>query len=147
MYISIALDLDKIFINLILISSVQSLNHVPLFATSWTAACQASLFITNPQSLCKLMSIETVMPSKDLILCCPLVLPPSVFPSIRVFSNESVLRTTWPKYWCFNSACHSKEYSGLVSFRIDCFDFLAVQGTLKSLLQHHYSKASAFSLL
>ena len=88
MYISIALDLDKIFINLILISSVQSLNHVPLFATSWTAACQASLFITNPQSLCKLMSIETVMPSKDLILCCPLVLPPSVFPSFRVVSKS-----------------------------------------------------------
>ena len=109
--------------------------------TPWTAALHASLSITNSRSLLKLMSIELVMPSNHLILCHPLHLLPSVFPSIRDFSNESVLRFRWPKYWSF-SISSSKEYSGLISFRIDWFDLLAVQGTLKSLLQHHSSKAS-----
>ena len=108
----------------------------------WTAACQASLSITNSWSLLKLMSIESVMPHNYLILCCPL-LPPSFFPSIRVFSNQSVLRIRWPKYWSFSfSISLSNEYSGLISFRIDWLDLLAVQGTLESLLQHHRSKAS-----
>ena len=125
------------------ISSVQSLSHVRLFATSWTAAHQASLSITNSWSLLKLMSIKSVMPSSHLILCRPLLLLPSVFPSIRVFSNESALRMRWPKYWSFNfSISPSNEHSGLISFRIDWLDLLAVQGTLKSLLQHHSSKAS-----
>ena len=111
-------------------------------ATPWTAACQAFLFITSSQSLLKLMSIESVIPSSHLILCHSLLLP-SVFPSIRVFSNESVLHISWPKYWCFSfSISPSSEYSGLISFRIDWLDVLAVQGTLKSLLQHHSSKAS-----
>ena len=110
-------------------------------ATSWTAARQASLFITNARSLLKLMPIELVMPSKDLILCRPLLLLSSIFPSIRVFSNESVLRIRWLKYWSV-SISPSNEYSGLISFRIDWFDLLAVQGTLKRLLQHHSSKAS-----
>jgi len=122
--------------------SVQLLSSVWLFATPWTAACQASLSITNSQSLLKLMSIESVMPSNHLILCHPLLLP-SIFPSIRIFSNESLLPIRWPKYWSFNcSISPSNEYSGLISFRIDWFDLLAVQGTLKSLLQHHSSKAS-----
>ena len=122
-------------------SSVQSLSHVWLFATQWTAAHQASLSITNPQSFLKFMSMESVMPSNHLILCCPILLLPSIFPSIRAFSNESVLRIRWPKYWSFSiSPCN--EHSGLTSFRIDWFDLLAVQGTLKSLLQHHSSKAS-----
>ena len=109
----------------------------------WTAACQASLSITNSQSLLKLMFIESVMPSSHLILCRPLLLPPSIFPSIRVFSNESVLPIRWPKYWSFSfSISPPNEYSGLISFRIDWFDLLAVQGTLKSLLQHHGSKAT-----
>ena len=113
--------------------------------TSWTAARQASLSITNSQSLLKHMSIESVNPSNHLILCCPLILPPSIFPSIRVFSNASVLHIRWPKYWSFSfSITPSNEYSGLISFRIDCLDLLAVQGTLKSLLQHHSSKASIF---
>ena len=108
--------------------------------TPWTAARQASLSITNSQSLLKLMSIESVMPSNHLI-CCPLVLLPSIFPRIRVFSNESVLRIRWPKYWSFSfSISPSNEHSGLISFRIDWFDLLAVKGTLKSLLQHHSSK-------
>ena len=125
------------------VCSVQSLNHVQLFATPWTTACQASLSITNSQSLLKLMSIELVMPSNHLILCHPLFLPPSIFPSIRVFSNESVLRIRWPKYWNFNfSISSSNEYSGLISFRMDWLDLLVVQETLKSLLQHHSSKAS-----
>ena len=125
------------------ISSVQSLSRVQLFATPWTAARQASLYITNSCSLLKLMSIESVMPSSYLILCCPLLLLPSIFPSIRVFSNESVLRIRWPKYWSFSfSASPSNEYSGLISFRIDQLDLLAVQGTLKSVFQHHSSKAS-----
>ena len=125
-------------------SSVQSLSHVQLFATPWTAAHQASLVsITNFWSLLKLMSIELVMPSNHLILCHPLLLPPSIFPSIKVFSNESVLHIRWPKYWCFSfSISPSNEYSGLISFRMDWLDLLAVQGTLKSLLQHHSSKAS-----
>ena len=122
-------------------SSVQSLSHVRLFATPWTAAFQASLSITNSWSLLKLMSIESVIPSNHLVLCCPLLLPPSIFPSIRVFSNESVLLIRWPKYWSF-SISPSNECSGLISFRMDWLDLLAVQGTLKSLLQHHSSKAS-----
>ena len=124
-------------------SSVQSFHRVQLFTTPWTAACQASLFITNSRSLLKLMSIESVMPSNHLILCHPLLLLPSIFPSIRVFSNESVLPIRWPKYWrvSFNIS-PSNEYSGLIFFRMDWLDLLAVQGTLKSLLQHHSSKAS-----
>ena len=126
------------------ISSVQSLSHVLLFATPWTVACQASLSITNSQSLLKLMSIDSVMPSKHLILCRPLLLA-SIFPSIRVFSSESVLHIRWPKYWSFSfSISPSSEYSGLISFRIDWLDLLAVQGTLKSLLQHHSSSALSF---
>ena len=125
------------------ILSVQSLSHVRLFVTPWTAARQASLSITNSQSLLKLMSITSVMPSNHLILCYPLLLPPSVFPSIRVLSNESALRIRWPKYWSFSfSISPSNEYSGLISFRMDWLDLLAVQGTLKSLFQHHSSKAS-----
>ena len=108
----------------------------------WTAADQASLFIINYWSLLKLMSIKSVMPSNHLILCHPLLLPPSVFPSIRIFSNESILCIGWPKYWSFSIISPSYEYSGLISFRMDWLDFLAVQGTLKSLLQHHSSKAS-----
>ena len=114
-------------------------------ATPWTAARQASLSITNSRSLLKLMSIELVMPSNHLILCCPLLLPPSTFPSIRVFSNESVLRIRWPKYWSFSfSISRFNKYSGLISFRMDWLDLLAVRGTLKSLVQHHSSKASTF---
>ena len=124
-------------------SSVQSLSRVRFFATPWTAACQASLFITNSQSLPKLMPIESVMPSNHLILCWPLFLLPSIFPSIRVFSNDSVLRIRWPKYWSFSfNISPSNEHPGLTSFRMDWLDLLAVQGTLKSLLQHHSSKAS-----
>ena len=111
--------------------------------TPWTAAHQAPLSSTISQSLLKFMSIESVMPSNHFILCCPLLLPPSIFPSIRVFSNELVLRIRWPKYWSFSfSISPSNEYSGLISFRMDWFVLLAVQGTLKSLLQHHSSKAS-----
>ena len=124
-------------------SSVQLLSHVQLFVTPWTAGCLASLPITNSQSLLKLMSIELVMPSNHLILCCPLLFPPSIFPSIRVFSNEAVLHIRWPKNWHFSfSISPSNEYSGLISFRMDWLDLLAVQRTLKSLLQHHSSKAS-----
>ena len=126
-----------------LFSSVQSLSHVQLFATPWTAACWASLSITNSRSLLKLVSIESVMPSNHLTLCGPLFLPPSIFPSIRVFSNESVLHITWPKYWSFSfNISPSDEYSGLLSFRMDWLDLLAVLRTLKSLLQHHSSKTS-----
>ena len=122
---------------------VQSLNHIQLFATTWTAAHQASLSFIISRSLLKLMSIESVMPSNYLILCHPLLFLPSIFPSIRVFSNESVLCIKWPKYWSFSfNISPSKEYSRLISFRMDWFDLLAVQGTLKSLLQHHSSKAS-----
>ena len=111
--------------------------------TPWTAARQSSLSITNSQSLLKLMSIEPVMPSNHLILCCPLLLPPSIFPSIRVFSNESVLRIRWPKYWSFSfNVSPSNEHPGLISFRMDWLDLLAVQETLKSLFQHHSSKVS-----
>ena len=123
--------------------SVQSLSHVQLFETPWTAVRQAFLSIINSRSLLKLMSIEVVKTFNNLILCCPLVLPPSIFPSIRVFSEESVLRIRWPKYWSFSfSISLSNEYSGLISFRMDWLDLLAVQGTLKSLLQHHSSKTS-----
>ncbi|KAB0337006.1 hypothetical protein FD755_025778 [Muntiacus reevesi] len=123
--------------------SVQSLSHIRLFVTPWTAAQQASLSITNSWSLLKLMTIESVMPSNYLILCRSLLLSPSIFPSIRVFSNESVLCIRWPKYWRFSfSISPSNEYSGLISIRIDWFDLLAVQGILKSLLQHHGSKTS-----
>ena len=124
-------------------SSLQSLSCVRLFATPWTAACQVSLSITNSRRSPKLMSIESVMPSNHLILCCPLLLLPSIFPSIRVFSNESVLFIRWPKYWSFSfSISPSNKHPGLISFRTDWLDFLEVQGTLKSLLQHHSSKAS-----
>ena len=113
----------------------------PTLCDPWTAARQTSLSITSSQSLVKLMSIQSVMPSNHLILCCPLLLPPSIFPSIRVFSNKLVLHITWPKYWSF-SFSPSNEYSGLISFRINWLDLLAVQGTLKSLLHYHRSKAS-----
>ena len=138
-YISSAIAL---LIPLSLFSLVQSLR---LFATPWTAAYQASLSITNSRSLLKLISIESVMPSNHLILCRPLLLLPSIFPSIKVFSNESVLCIRWPKYWSFSfSISPSNEYSGLISFKIDWLDFLAVQGTLKSLLQYHNSSALSF---
>ena len=124
-------------------SSVQLLSRVQLFATPWTAARQASLSITNSWSLLKHISIESVMPSNHLILCHPLLLLPSTFPSIRVFSNESVLHIRWPKYGSFGfSISPSNEYSGLISFGMDWLDLLAIQGTLQSLLQHHSSKAS-----
>ena len=123
--------------------AVQSLSHVQLFVTQWTAAHQASLSITSSQSLFKLMSSESVMPSNHPVLCCPLLFLPSIFPRIRVFSKESVLYSRWPKYWSFTfNISPSNEYSGLISFRMDWLDVLAVQGTLKSLLQHHSSKAS-----
>ena len=123
--------------------SVQSLSCVQLFVTPWTTACQALLSSTNSGSLLNIMSIELVIPSNYLILCHPLLLPPSNFPIIRVFSNESVLCIRWPKYWSFSfSISPSSEYLGLISFRINWFDLLAVQGTLKSLLQHYSSKAS-----
>ena len=122
---------------------IQSLSYVQLFVTPWTAARQDSLSFTISWSLRQLMSTESVMRSNHLVLCHPLVLLPSIFLSIRVFSNESALRIRWPKYWSFSfSTSPSNEYSGLISFRIDWFDLLAVQGTLKSLLQHHSSKAS-----
>ena len=123
--------------------AVQSLSHVWLFATPQTTACQASLSITNSHSSLRLMSIESVMPSNPLSLCCPLLLLPSIFPIIRVLSNESVLRIRWPKYWTFSfNICPSNEYSRLISFRIDWLDILEVQGTVKSLLQYHNLKAS-----
>ena len=123
-------------------SSVQ-FSHVRLFATSWTAACQASLWITSSRSLLKLMPTKLVMSSNHLILCHPLLLLPSIFPSIRVFSSESALQYRWPKYWNFSfNISPSNEHLGQISFRIDWLDFFAVQGTLKSLLQHHSSKAS-----
>ena len=124
-------------------SSVQLLSRIRLFATPWIAACQASLSITNSWSLFKLMFIESVMPSSHLILCRPLLLLPSIFPSIRVFSNKSPLHIRWPNYWSFSlSISPSNEHPGLISFRMDWLDLLAVQGTLKSLLQCHSSKAS-----
>ena len=125
------------------LSSFQLLSHVQLFASSWTAAYQASLSITSSRSSTKLISIESVMPSNHLLLCCPLLFLPSVFPSIRVFSNESALRIRWPKYWTFSfNISPSNEHLGLISFRMNWFDLLAVQWTFKSLLQHHSSKAS-----
>ena len=128
--------------------SFQLLSRVQLFATPWTVAGQASLSITDSRSLLKFMSIKLVMPSNHLILCRSLFLLPSVFPSIRVFSSESVLHIRWPKYWSFSfSISPSNEYSGLISFRMDWFDLLAVQGTLKCLLQHHSSKASVLQHL
>ena len=126
-------------------SSVQSLSHVQLFVTPWIAACQASLSITSSRSLLKLMPIELVMPSSHPILCRPLLLLPPLPPSIRVFSKESTLHVRWPKYWSFSfSISPSNEHPGLISFRMDQLDLLAVQETLKSLLQHHSSKASIF---
>ena len=126
-------------------SSVQSLSHVRLFATPWTTAHQASLSITNSQSLLRLMSIKMVMPSSHLVFCHPLLLLPSIFNNIRAFSNESTLHIRWPKHWSFSfSISPSNEHPALISFRMDWLDLLAVQGTLKSLLQHHSSKASIF---
>ena len=127
------------------VSSVQSLSRVRFLATPWTVAHQASLSITNSQILLKFMSIESVMPSNNLTLCFPLLLLPSIFSSIRIFSKELALCIRWPKYWSFIfNISSSNEYSGLISFRIDWLDLLAVQGTLKSLLQDHSSKASIF---
>ena len=134
---------DFFFFFLSKFRSVQSLSRVRLFATRWTAARQASLSITSSRSLLKPMSIESVKPSNHLILCRPLRLPPSIIPSIRVFSNESALCTRWPKYWSFRfNIGPTNEHPGLISFRMDWLDLLAVQGTLKSLLQHHSSKTS-----
>ena len=133
-------------LNKLKISLLQSLSHVRVFATPWPAALQVSLSIINSQSLLKLMSIESVMSSNSLIFCHPLLLPPLIFPSIQVFSKESVLCIRWPNYWSFSfSIGSSNEYSALISFRIDWFDLLAVPGTLKNLLQHHSSKASSIS--
>ena len=132
----------------IVFSSVQSLSRAQLFVTPWTAAHQASLSITNSRSPPKPLSIESVKPSNHLILCCPLLLLPLICPGIRVFSNESALHIRWPKYWSFSfSNSPSKVHPGLISFRMDWLDLLAVQGTLKSLLQHHSSKASILQLL
>ena len=129
--------------NTVRTSSVQPLSHVQLFVTSWNAACQASLSITNSKSLLQVMSNESMMPSKHLILCHPFLLPPSILPSIRVFSNESALRIRWPEYWSFSFSIHpSSECSGLIFSRKDWLNLLAVQWTLKSLLQHHDSKTS-----
>ena len=136
-------SLKKLF-SLFQFSSVQSLSHVWHFVTPWTVACQASLPLTNSQSLLKLMSILSVMPSNHLILCHPLLLLPSIFPRIRVFSNESVFRIRWPKYLSFSfNISPTNEYSGLISFRIDWLYLLAIQGTLKSLLQHHHSSKAS----
>ena len=133
---------------LLVLSLVQLLSRVQLFVTPWTAACQASLSITNSRSLLKLMSIESVMPSNNLILCYPLLLLPSIFPSIRDFSNESILHISWPKCWSFSfNISPSNEYSELISFRMDWLDLLAFQRSLKSLLQHHSSKASILQCL
>ena len=137
------IELGSPAIQVVQFSSVQSLGHVRLFATPWTTALQVSLSITNSQSLLKVMSIESVMPSNHLILRHPLLLLPPIFPSIRVFSNESALPIRWPKYWSCNfNISPSNEHLGLISFRMDWWDLLTVQGTLKSLLQHHSSKAS-----
>ena len=126
-------------------TAVQLLSPAQLFVTPWTAACQAPLSSTVSRSLLKFVSVESVMPSSHLILCCPRLLLPSIVPSIRVFSNESALYIRWPKYWSFSfSISPSNEYSGLISFKIDCFDLLAVQGIFKSLLKHHSLKASNF---
>ena len=146
----ISIDAEKAFdkiqhLSMIQFSSVQSLSHDRFFATPWIVARQASLSITNFRSWLKLMSIESVMPSNHLILCRPLLLLLPVPPSIRVFSNELTIRMRWPKYWSFSfNISASNEHPGLISFRMDWLDFLAVQGTLRSLLQHHSSKASVF---
>ena len=133
-----SIKMDFALLSLCVRQSVQSLSHVRLLATSWAAAHQASLSITNSRSLLKLMSIESVMPSNHLSLCHHILFPPSIFPSIRVFSNKSVPHIRWPKYWSFSfSIGPSSEYPGLIFFTMDWFDLLAVQGTLKSLLQHH----------
>ena len=133
----------KLYFAYVYYSSVQSLSRVRLFATPWTAAHQASLSITNSRSPPKPTSIESMMPFNHLILCCPLLLLPSIFPSIRVFSNESALHIRWPKYWSFSfNISPTNEYPGPISFRMDWLDLLEFQGTLKSLLQHHSSKAS-----
>ena len=133
------------FTDINVVVAVQTLSCVQLSVIPWTTARQASLSFTVSWSLLKLMSIESVMPVNHLILCHPFLHPPSIFPNIRVFSNESSLHIRWPKYWSFSfSISPSNEYSGLISFRMDWFDLLAVQGTLKSLLQHHSSKASVF---
>ena len=142
MYSSVIVSIFKVFQSF---SSAQLLSRVWLFATLWTAEWEASLSITNSRSLLKLMSIESVIPSRRLILCCPLLLLSPIPPSIRVFSNESTLHMRWPKYWSFSfSISPSNEHPGLISFRMDWLDLLAVQGTLKSLLQHRCSKASIF---
>ena len=138
----------KIELPSVQVSSVQLLSRVRLFATPWIAAHQASLSISNSRSLLKLISIKLVTTSNHLILCCPLLLPPSIFPQIRIFSSESILHIRWPKYCSFSfSISPSNEYSGLISPRMDWLDLLAVQGILKSLLQHHSSKASIFLVL
>ena len=140
---SIEVLISYLFYRLVQFSSLHLLSRVQLFATPWTAVLQASLSITNAWSSPKLMSIESVMPSNHLIPCCPRLLLPSIFPSISVFSNESAPRIRWPKYWSFSFIISpSNEHSGLISFRMDWLDLLAVQGTLKSLLQHRSSKAS-----
>ena len=144
-FIFLLINMSSFFWILVLFSVQFSRSVVSNSVSPWTAACQASLSITNSQSLLKLMSIESVMPSNHLIISSshPLLLPPSIFPSIRVFSNESVLCIRWPQYWSFSfSICPTNEYSGLISFRMDWSNLLAVQGTLKSLLQHHSSEAS-----
>ena len=147
-FIKLDESLASQLVQVIYLSSVQSLSRIRLFATLQTAACQASLSITNPQSLLKLMSVVSVMPSNHLILCRPLLFPPSIFPSIRVFSNESVLCIRWPKYWSFSfSISPSNEYSGLVSFRMDWLDLLAVQGTLRIFTNTTVQKHQFFSLL
>ena len=138
----------RVCANSLQFSSVQSLSHVRLFTTPWTTACQACLSITSSQSSLKLISIESGMPSNHFILCRPLLLPPSIFPSTRVFSNESLLRIRWPKHWSFSfNISPSNEHSGLISFRMDWLDILVVQRTLKSLLQYHSSKASILQRL
>ena len=143
LYIYLVFSIHWVIAHFSVFSSVQSLGPVQLFVIPWSAACQASLSITKSQSLLKLLSIKSVMSSNHLILCCPLLLPPSTFPSIKVFSNESILCIRWPKYWSFSfSISSSNEYSGLMSFRIDWFHLLAVQGALKSLLQYHNLKTS-----
>ena len=145
LFLTIGTMLYSRSLELINCASVQSLSFVSLFATPWTVTCQTSLSITNSWSLLKLMTIESVMPSNHLILCHSLLLPPSIFPSIRVFSNESALHMRWAKYWSFSFGISpSNEHPGFISFRMDWLDLLAVQGTLKSLLQHHSSKASIF---
>ena len=144
------MELPNYMVDVVVITEkfkVQSLSRVRLFATPWIAARQASLSVTNSQSSLKLMSIKSVMPSSHLVLCCPLLLLPPVPPSIRVFSNVSTLCMRWPKYWSFSfSIIPSKEHPGLISFRVDWLVLLAVQGTFKSLLQHHHPKASIFWL-